>query len=498
MKEMLKKLSIKELKASIHKYGLSYSTKDFVIESSAIMMVILLVAWFSRMRHEYMAVLLGLGFVLTPFLIAAWFTQMYNIRRFTQLCDYLGNIIPVFMQKTKIRYTLGELYELTSGEMKESIYKAISYIDSQKNDVDLEKNALKIIEEKFSNSRVRSVHKLLLSIENVSSESYEDVCASMHEDIEQWIKRVYVFQKDLKDRRNKLLILCGLTLAMNCLFVYIYINNEYFAGFTDMSMYQLSTLLFTASILIVIVAIMTRLNGGWLVDDIGKGDEDRLKKKYLLYKNYAGKADLVYVLMAAIFFVIGAYLFYIDEILLSCLSLLFAIYVFTEKRRKRDLAFSSVSRSMEIEFPVWLREISLNLNHLTVLNAIENSLNTVSYPFRCELKTFLRDAKADPTSIAPYSSFLHEYDLEDGRSSMKVLYGIQNLGRENMRSRVNGLIERNEEMLAKSETIRNDDSISGIEFIGYLPTLIFTCQMMVSMFTMFGFMMTSIGRVGAL
>ena len=134
------------------------------------------------------------------------------------------------------------------------------------------------------------------------------------------------------------------------------------------------------------------------------------------------------------------------------------------------------------------------MHNLTVLNAIEYSQNIASYPLRKEIRTFLNKAKIDPTSIKPYNEFLEEFDLEDAKSTMKVLYAIQNIGKEDVKNRVSNLIIRNQEMLDKAETIRNNDSIGGIETLGYVPTVLFSFQMLVSMFAMFNYMMETVSR----
>ncbi len=49
-------------------------------------------------------------------------------------------------------------------------------------------------------------------------------------------------------------------------------------------------------------------------------------------------------------------------------------------------------------------------------------------------------------------------------------------------------------MLDRAESIRNNDSIGYVEAIGYVPVLLFSAQMLVSMFTMFSFLMSTISR----
>lgn len=492
MKNKLNKYHLSNLKTSINKYGFNYRTRDFVFLTVGIILLMFLLSYISRLKAQYILIQLFITMLLLPFLIIAFFNQAYIIKKFTMVSDYLENIIPIFTQKTKIRYTLGELLEINTGEMKTSIKKAIDYLDKTMNDSNASKNALKIIEHDFPNSRIKSVHKLLLSIEAANSVDYEEVCANMYKDIEGWIKRVYTFEKDLKNRRTKLIILCLSTLFLNCIFVYLYVSNEYFVGFVKENVYQISTLLFISSVLIIVTLIMTRLHGEWLVNDLNYLNDEKIKREYQIYKQGKQRISIVDIVIFIICVGCSFLLYFYDLYSFAIVSIIFGLYILIRKRIKYRQAFKTLSKALTIEFPVWLREISLTLNSFTVLNAIEYSQNNASYALRSEIRSFLNEAKKDPTSIKPYMDFLKDFDLEDARSSMKVLYSLQNIGKEDMKDRVSNLIERNQVMLEKSESLRNNDSIGGIEALGYVPTVLFSFHMMICMFAMFSYMMNTI------
>ncbi len=490
---LIKNYSIKNLKTKINKYGYTYSTKDFLIESLLILVVIYGIAYFSRLQLTYILILVVITLILIPFLINAWFYQAYSIKRFEMLSDYLSNIIPIFTQKTKIRYTLGELHSICSDSMKKAIGRAIDYLDNTNDDPNIFENSLKIIEQEFPNSRVKSVHKIMLSVEASNSISFSSVCENMYVDIENWLKRVFGFQKELKNRRIKLLILCIATLLMNCMFVYIYVSNDYFQGFTELIIYQISTLLFIASILVTMTLVLTKLNGEWLIEDLDYSKDEKLKEEYLEFEKGKKKLGAFDIGMFIFNLIFTVYVYINFNIKYAILPLAVAIMAIANKPYRFKKIYKDLTRSMTIEFPIWLREISLTLNSLTVLNAIENSQNMASYPLRCEIKSFLEKAKKDPTSIKPYNEFLSVYDLEDARSSMKVLYAISNVGEEKIKDRVSNLIDRNQEMLDTAERLKNDDSIGLVEALGYLPIAFFSIEMLVSMFAMFTYMMAVIG-----
>ena len=496
MNKLLKRYSLKHLKEEIHEYGFSYSNTDFLIEAGSIMAFIFIVAYLSQLEYRYIAVLLGFTVILIPLFIYAWFYQNYEINRFRMLVDYLSNIIPIFIQKPKIIHALKEVRELTINRMYTAVDKAILYIEDNKTDVNVYENALKIIEKEFPNSRVKSVHKMMLPIEEDNSKDYHDVLENLYVDVEGWIKRVFNFHSELKNRRNKLLILCGITLLMNCLFVYLYVSNEYFIGFTDNPMYQLSTSVFILCIMMVVAMILTKLHGRWLVNDMTASSEKHLERQYLKVKRGPLKRSIVQYLLCMIIVAYGLYVAIIKNDLKICITLLLIAYIiYKYKDMQYKSAFNSVNKALVIEFPMWLREISLSISNLTVINAIEKSKEISSLPMRDEIDKFLKSIYTDPTSIRPFIAFLDDMHVEDAKSSMKVLYSLQNISGDNIKSQISSLIIRNQEMLEKSESMRNSDSIFFVEALGFLPIIIFSIEMMVSMFLMFGHMMNQLSGV---
>lgn len=488
---IFKKYSIKNFKKSVNKYGYKYRTRDLILQFLGIIISIIIVGVLSKLEYKYIGILIFVGFLLTPIVILAIFKSLHSIKRFAILSDYLTNIIPIFLQKTKISYTLKELREISSYDMKESIDKAIFYLDNTKDDVNIYENSLKIIEKNFNNSRLGAVHKLLVDVEKNNSISFKDMANDMIVDIENWIKRTYNFQKELKSRKTKLLLLCLAILFMNSIFIALYNSNEYFAGFTNNLYYQLFTTVFICIIMIIATIILVKLNGNWLVDDISNNHDKDLKVAYTIYKD--GKTNnLVYLLFTIVFLIGGVYCFLINEKLICAACVIFAIIGFSRKDYKLKEAYKKINKNLMYEFPKWLRDVCLKVNDMTVLNAIESTLDDVSYPLKIELINFLKKAKKDPTSIKPYNEFLSEYKLDDAHNSMKVLYSINNVSKKEIKNRVSSLIVRNQELLATSEKINNDDEIMHIEAIAYLPTLVFCVQMMCSMFLMFSYMMANI------
>ena len=105
------------------------------------------------------------------------------------------------------------------------------------------------------------------------------------------------------------------------------------------------------------------------------------------------------------------------------------------------------------------------------------------------LQQFLDEVYQNPLSIRPFNDFLNSFNIEGVKSSMKVLYSLQSLNKEEMQKQTHYLIIRNQEMLDKSESIKNNDSISHLKLMGFVPVAIFIAQMLISMGLLFSVML---------
>ena len=88
------------------------------------------------------------------------------------------------MQKPKIRYALGEVRDMSQGQMEVAIGHAVDYIDTTTDDENIMSTALTFIENEFPNSRIKAVHKLLLDVENGNSKEYKSIVENMYVDVE--------------------------------------------------------------------------------------------------------------------------------------------------------------------------------------------------------------------------------------------------------------------------------------------------------------------------
>ena len=484
-RRLAKIYSFKNLRDTVNTYGYSYTFNEFVKQAMGIVAVVTGIAWISEVRGVYLGFLIIASLLSVPWLLYSWFNQMFNNKKFEMVQSYLSNILPIFMQKPKIRYALEEVRDMSNGQMQVAIDHAIDYIDTSSDDEDIMKTALSFIETEFPNSRICSVHKLLLDIEEGNSNDYNSICENMYVDVESWIRRVYGFQKELKSRRTSLVILCIFSLLMNCMFTYMYGTSEIFDGFTARGVYQVCTSVFIFLVLLTAALIMTQLHGSWLVNDSSDKEEQANADAYSYIHSHRPVTKKQDVMCAIMLVFAGIILTFGMQNKMALVLFPFAAIFAMRGKMTWNSKRSRVKKALMLEFPVWLRGIALNLHDMTVVNAIMESKKTCSYGMAKEIDKFFEIYNENPTSIRAFNEFLADYQIEDVQATMKVLFTVQSMSREQIQTQTAMLINRNQELLTKTETIKNKDSLGYAEMLGYLPMILLTIQLLMSMVLMF-------------
>ncbi len=488
-KKRKNKISFKLMQKEVESYGYKYSFNSFMEHMLFSVLFIVGVSVVCKLSLPYVIILIAVTLVLMPFIILAQFRHLHQLDRFEMVVEYLNNLLPVFKQTPKILYAMETVLPMLHGEMKERVEKAVEYIKTNTEDSDLYVNAFKIIEAEFQNTRIRTLHQLMLTIENQNSVNYLDTIDNVNTDIQAWISRTYEYELELKRKKTRLIVLSVLTLCMSMMFVFIYSTSEMLMGFTDMIGYQILTAIFIIGIMFVICMFQIKLNGAWLVDDYTHKNMKQTMKSLEYVRNHDNKVPIVIIVFSVVLMIVGGYLIYISQLLSGFGLFGFGMLLLNFKKMKYTAHKDRITKAVKIEFPVWLREIALNLQSYTVINAIENSTENCADVMKPFLEDFLSKVQDDPTDIEPYDKFFDGLDYPDAVTAMKMLYSLQGLKESEMNKQINSLITRNQDLLAKSEKLRNSDSLGGVDALGFVPVILFMIMLIGSMFLMFAYMM---------
>ena len=78
---------------------------------------------------------------------------------------------------------------------------------------------------------------------------------------------------------------------------------------------------------------------------------------------------------------------------------------------------------------------------------------------------------------------------------MKVLYSLQKIDHEDLDKQINSLVTRNQDMLAKSEKLRNESLLRSVDNLGVVPVIAVMVLITANQFSLFIYMFQLIGQM---
>lgn len=381
--------------------------------------------------------------------------RMRYLNKFHDVILYMEQMIYSFKKQPKIRPALSDAQKVSSNRMKEIIEEVIVNIDSKMTDKIYEES-LDIIRQEYDCKRLRSLHEFIIKIEKHGGE-YENHIDILLDDIKQWGDRISLFIKEV-DRVKRNVLISIFSTLITCGFMAYLIPAEY--RYTNHVVYQICSTVMIILMLVSYLFVNKKMNIDWIKEKQMLPD-NMIVKYYVLvekgYENYSG------------------------------LSIM------------EKMSYKKAKRTLENEikkvFPDWIRDVSINLQNETVQSAIENSYEELSFVLKRPVRKLLVDFEKYPVGIEPYDNFLKELDLDDIKSSVKMFYSINELGKEQSGKQIHSIIDRNNKMTRQAEDMKNNDQIGAATMLTALPMGVGVVKIMVDMILMIVVFTSSISGV---
>lgn len=391
--------------------------------------------------------------LLMPMLYKEEKKKIYYKKKFADLISYMEQMCYSFKKSGKIRPSLIDAQKISDGEMKEIIEEVVVNIDSKMNE-DIYEQALKILEEEYYCKRLVSLHEFIIKIEKQGGE-FEEYINIILSDIKEWSDRTELFRRDIDRIRRNVLISIGATL-LTCGFMAYLIPKEY--SFTGNIVYQISSMIIILIMLVIYIFVYKKLNIDWLKEESFLNPEMVDKYYDLIMKNQNEKIK------------------FMDKLSINKVK----------KRMRREI--SKV-------FPDWLRQVALNLQQQTVQSSIENSYDEAPYILKRPIRHLLIDFEEYPIGIEPYDNFLHELNMPEIQSSLKMFYCINELSKEETYKQTNAIIDRNNKMLKQAEEMKNKDRIGLAGTLSAGPMMVGVVKIIIDMVLMILVFTSALGNV---
>lgn len=477
----MKITTLGDVSREIRGYGFNYSIKNFSKQIIVIFVAIIGAGFVFQLKPPFIAFTALFMFLLLPYVYRAQFKFLYEGKRFDDAVLYMTQMISSFKKNQKIILALKDAREVVDDEAGLYISEAIKYLEEGEFEEEIYKEALSIIEEKYGCSRLKSLHDFLIKIETSGGE-YEKALDILNDDIEEWAGRTYLYQQDRKNVRGKI------TLAIALAFVICAATNimipEQFAFYGNM-VYQIVSTITVSTMCLFYAFVQTKITGKWLDGDKSV-DKKQIDRDLDITHNFNVKAKKTKMLPVALI-VASASIFFIfkGEYMYAVVAVVGAYVLYTQPDRKLKSARRRIEKEVLKAFPDWLRSISILLQTQTVRVAIKKSLDEAPYILQPYIEELIEKFEND-YSVTPYVEFLKEFNIKEVGNAMRSLYSFNKATNEESEQQINSLIKRNNEMLAKSEKIKNEDVTSMYGFMVIMPMVIGCVKMVTDMVLMFG------------
>lgn len=480
---MFKYVSFQFMNQKIEKYGYTYSFKTFVIQLIGFIFLVLLAGRLYLLKMTYQIILIICAVLMFPIIILSQFRYMYNNQRFENMINYMEKTIIFFKQEPKIltcmKNVMNYVDDKTSSLIKQSIHILHTDLSEQRYE-----SALNIINEQYRSSRLVSLHRFMKTVEEKSSIDYRVSLNNLDYDLKEWVNRVYRYQSDLKVKKTQFMISLVSSVLLMAIFSVMWIEVNDLTHMIESPIYQIGSTLFLILSLLLFTFVQAKINGEWLVEDYkDDGHKDRKFVKYVSefqYKKELKKQGIKILVFSILFFIS----LYLKNDYIVCFSFIAIIYFFYEPMRLYKAYKNKIKTILAIEFPLWLRDVALNLNNFVVLGALKHSYSCAHPVLQVFLDQLIIDIESNPASIEPYALFLKDFKINDITNCMLSLYSLQEVKHDFVQGEINDLIKRNQSMLMNSEKIRNSKALIGVLIFSFVPIFITMCKIFIDMMMM--------------
>lgn len=481
-----KKLGYRHISREISAYGYKFSVFHFYQLLGGSTVGVIALGYLFGLRGWYLVVLALAVIVAVPFLVLATYRDLYEQQRFDDLNNYLEQLLMSFKRHGNLLMALQDSREIfTQGKMPETLDQAIARIE-EGGGVDLYDEALGVIEAKYPSAKAAKIHQFLIQIENWGGEFQATLDLLANERMA-WSKRIYQLKNSQKQIEISIYISVVMATVIAALMGFVMPSqfNVFELGFI-----KLISLGYLVTMIGLVVIVRRTLTGRYF-EEIQMIESDKIEKyrRIMAQPNRFEAKDLAMVVIllgAKVFFWLSGH----PNLGLACAGLAgYGGYrSFSLKKRIKK----KMTASLELAFPQWLLEVSLLLQNNNVYIAIEQSLPLAPAVLQEPIAQLLLALEQQPDSMRPYNDFLAEYKLVEVKSMMRSLFALDHNGNGEDSRFLNGLIERNNQLVDQSEQIYHENQIAYVSIFQFVPMLLASLKLMADMF---GFVILLLGNM---
>lgn len=433
-KDSIKEHGFCKVQSIIKTYGFDYSWSKNLLLTGVVLIVGIIMCLFMRVKATGIGVVVAGIVLMVPVIAKYHYWALYEEKRFSDTVDYMEYVIYSFLRMPKIINALQEVKKLCNGRMKQCIEKTVDRIQYADDYKEIYEDAFYHIEKEYGNDRMRALHHFLARIEQQGGD-YAQSLEVLLEDIRQWSEMIYLLQKERRELQRKAALSILLSVAVAITMVGLLPKEV--GDISQNSLYQISSVAFLLLSMTVYVLSRRSLIRSWLTTE---NNDEMIKKAY----DYCSGKE-------------------------SC------------KGRHYRYMQKKVIQSIQKEFPMWLRNVILNMQTENVFIAMEKAAEDTSYPLRSELKNTLQEIEKRPGSIQAYQHFLKKFEVKQIKMVFLMFYSLNEFGTKEAQNQLNAMIQRNNKLAKQSERFINEEELGIFGIYMLLPMVIAAGKMLLDM-----------------
>lgn len=418
------------------------------------------------------------------------FKNLYEKKKFEDIAAYIEQLLYSFKRQPKILSSLEDTVVLfedrKDGHLYQAIQKAIAYIREGHFEEDLYKEAFAFIEEEYGCKRLYKVHEFLVRVEN-SGGTVKESIDIMLQDRNLWVNRIQEFVQEKQKVRINVTIGIGLSMIVVAMSTYM-VPSEF--GINSQWPSQLAATATFALNMLIWYFVQKALAKSLLEADMDLpfSEVERAYNLVMHDKQKTGQYKIAAGICA-----VGAVAAYFALGIQPAVALaLFAGILVTQPGRKYKACFKRVKREVEKTFPDWLMALALQLQTDNVHVSIAKTMMDAPEILREELVKLQDNLEKHPNELEPYIGFFRKLNSADILTAMKMLYAMSEFGSDDAQEQIQGLVERNIQIMDKADRMRMEDNLAGISFAMLLPMLTGIIKMLVDLFLVMGYILGQI------
>lgn len=225
MKKLINYFSPHSLTSDISLYGYSFSLKTYIISIIAVISCITMISLIFQLQAVYILAIVLCGVIMLPWLIRKKYMNNHRLKEFSDVDIYLHQMVYSFIRNPKIHTALSDTYAVADGRLKKLIQEALDELEYSMSEYVYEE-ALGIIENNYQCSRIRTLHRFLISVETKGGR-YKNALQVLLKDFDRWVKNIYEYEYELKliKRDTTIGIFISIALSAITMFMCLVLNR---------------------------------------------------------------------------------------------------------------------------------------------------------------------------------------------------------------------------------------------------------------------------------